>query len=120
MRLTDAASLRDGGTTSITLAHGIFSRVSYTVDHSLPWDGRTRYVFKGRQFVKDESNRLELGGEEEARLQQWLTEILNRKFGQNVVADFLAGRKGNPGKGKWHYALHFLNMITKERGQKTG
>src|SRR4051812_36869162 len=118
MRLTNAISLRDGGTTSITVAHGIFSRVSYTIDHSLPWDGRTRYVFKGKQFVKDEAKRLEPRGEEELRLQQWLRETLNRRFGENVVADFLVARVKNPGQGKWTYALNFLDIITKERSNK--
>jgi hypothetical protein len=117
MRLTDAMAFRDGGTTSITVAHGIFSRVSYTIDYSLPWDGRERYVSKGKPFAKDESQRLEVGGEEEARLHRWLTEALNRKFSATVVLDFVAGRTENPGKGKWSYALHFLKIITNERSQ---
>src|SRR3954471_18310769 len=114
MRLSDAMSLRDGGSTGITVAEGIFARVSYTIDHALPWDGRTRYVFKGRKFTKEASERLDIGGTEEVRLQQWLTETLNRKFGETSVAEFLAGRIRNPGKGKWFYALNFLAIMTKE------
>ena len=117
MRLTDAMTLRDGGTTSITVAQGILARLSYTVDYALPWDGRERYVFKGQPFAKDESQRLEVGGEEEVRLHRWLTETLNRKFGDAALLDFLAGRIKNPGKGKWFYALNFLNIITRERSQ---
>ena len=117
MRLTGAMTLRDGGTTSITVTQGLLKRLSYTVDHSLPWDGRKRYVFKGQPFAKDESQRLEIGCEEETRVQQWLTEAANREFGEGIVADFLVGRAKNPGKGKWFYALNFLNILTKERRQ---
>ena len=73
MRLIHAMSLRDGGTTSITVTQGFFKRVSYTVDYSLPWDGRKRYVFMGGAFTKSDSQRLEIGCEEERRVQLWLT-----------------------------------------------
>ena len=120
MRLTDAMMLRDGGTTSITVAEGVLERVSYTVDYSLPWDGRERYVFKGQPFAKGESQRLEMGGEEERTVQEWLTRAVNRKFGDRVVGEFLVGRAKNPGKGKWFYALNFLYILTKERCQPKG
>ena len=123
MRLTNGMALRDGGTTSITVAQGIFSRVSYTIDYALPWDGRTRYVYKGDPFAKKESQRLEIEGEDEVRLQRWLVETLNHKFGEILVQDFLANRVENPGNGKWLYALNFLRIMTKERSghvQNTG
>lgn len=120
MRLIDAMTLRDGGTTSITVSQGVFRRVSYTVDHSLPWDGRKRYVFRGRAFEKREAQRLEIGCEDVTRIHRWLMEAASRKFSPSLVQEFLAGRAENPGKGKWFYALNFLNIMTKERCQKDG
>jgi hypothetical protein len=117
MRLIDAMSLRDGGTTSITVSRGVFQHISYTVDHSLPWDGRKRYVFRGRPFERAESHRLEIGCSDEVGVQRWLMAAVSRKFGSVLVQEFLAGSAKNPGKGKWFYALNFLNIMTKERGQ---
>jgi hypothetical protein len=118
MRLIDAMSLRDGGTTSITVSHGASQKVSYTVDYSLPWDGRKRYVFRGRPFEKAEAHRLEIGCSDEVGVQRWLMEAVSRKFGSALVQEFLAGGAKNPGKGKWFYALNFLNIMTKERSQQ--
>ena len=117
MRLLDAMTLRDGGTTSITVSRGVFQRVSYTVDHSLPWDGRKRYVFRGPPFDKVEAQRLEIGCLEEVAVQQWLLEAASRKYGSALVQEFLTRGVKNPGKGKWFYALNFLSIMTRERGQ---
>jgi hypothetical protein len=115
MRLSAAMTLRDGGTTSITVTHWFARRVSYTVDYSLPWDGRMRYVYKGRPFQKDVSQRLELGGDEEKRVHQWLMEAATRKFSKTVVQNFLVGNARNPAKGRWFYALNFLRILANER-----
>jgi hypothetical protein len=118
MRLIHAMTLRDGGTTSITVSRGLFGRVSYTVDYSLPWDGRKRSVFRGPAFAKDDVHRLEIGCEAERGIQQWLAESANRKFGQGVVRNFLSDHAENPGKGKWFYAMNFLRIMAKERCQQ--
>ena len=120
MRLIHAMSLRDGGTTSITVTQGFFKRVSYTVDYSLPWDGRKRYVFMGGAFTKSDSQRLEIGCEEERRVQHWLTKTLNKKFGETPLKEFLADHIKNPGRGKWLYAFNFLRIMSKERCQQDG
>jgi len=116
MRLIHAMTLRDGGTTSITLSQGLFESVSYTVDYALPWDGRKRYVFRGPAFVTDDAHWLEIGCEAEREIQQWLTEAANGRFGQETVR-FLSDHADNPGKGKWFYAMNFLKIMAKARCQ---
>jgi hypothetical protein len=117
MRLTHAMSLRDGGTTSITVSQGLFRKVSYTVDYSLPWDGRKRFVFRGPPFVKDDAHRLEMDCGAEREIHQWLADAANRRFGQAIVRDFLSDGTKNPGAGKWFYAMNFLKILEKERCQ---
>jgi len=120
MRLTHAMTLRDGGTTSITVAQGVVTRLSYTIDHQLPWDGRTRYVFKGPPFLKDKEHRMEIGCDEEKEIQRWLNEIGRRKYGSMAIEKFLAGQAKNPGRGKWFYAMNFLWILAKERREQDG
>jgi hypothetical protein len=111
-------SLRDGGTTSITVTGGLVKRTSYTIDYSLPHDGRKRYVFKGPAFSKEDEQRLEIGGDEENMVRRWLSEVACTRYGSAVVQEFLAGRRKNPARGKWFYAMNFLLILTKERGQE--
>ena len=121
MRLIDAMSFRDGGTTTITLKTGFFRKVSYTIDFSLPHDGRPRFIFRGKPYTpKKDMQRLDIGSAEEVRIQNWLSEAAVRQFGQPAVQDFLEGRSQNPGRGKWGYALNFLNILTKERRAPSG
>ena len=115
MRLVQAMTLRDGGTTSITVTRGLGRRLCYTIDHSLPWDGRKRYVYRGTQFSKDEEHRLEIGCEEEKDIQHWLSEAACKKYGNAAVQEFLTGQRKNPGRGKWFYAMNFLSIMAKER-----
>src|SRR4051812_42083074 len=118
MRLVRAMTLRDGGTTSITVAQGFLRRVCYTIDYALPWDGRKRYVYRGPEFSKDEKYRLEIGCEEEKGIQQWLSEAARKKYGDLVIQGFLAEQRKNPGRGKWFYAMNFLSIMAKERCQQ--
>jgi hypothetical protein len=120
MRLVRAMTLRDGGTTSITVTRGLVRRVCYTIDHSLPWDGRKRYVYRGPEFLKDEEHRLEIGCQEEGDIQHWLSEVAREKYGDAAVQEFLAGQRKNPGRGKWFYAMNFLSIMAKERCQQGG
>jgi hypothetical protein len=78
-------------------------------------DGRKRYVFKGPAFSKEELQRLEIGCEEEDAIKRWLSEVACTRYGSAVVQEFLAGRRKNPAKGKWFYAMNFLRILTNER-----
>jgi hypothetical protein len=111
-------SLRDGGTTSITVTGGLVKRTSYTIDYSLPHDGRKRYVFKGPAFSKEDEQRLEIGCEEEDGIRRWLSEVASKKYGSAVVQEFLAGRGKNPARGKWFYAMNFLRILTRKGDDK--
>ena len=120
MRLVRAMSLRDGGTTSITVTRGLVSRLSYTIDYSLPRDGRKRFVYRGPEFSKDKEHQLEIGCEEEKDVQHWLSAAACEKYGDLAVQEFLAGQRKNPGRGKWFYAMNFLWIMAKERCQPGG
>jgi hypothetical protein len=111
----DAMTFRDGGTTTITVAPSIwsFERVTYTIDFSLPWDGRKRYMTCGSR--RTQTRRLEIGCDEEVQIQQWLMESASRVVGRVPLEEFLRGNIKNPGKGKWLYALSFLSILHKER-----
>jgi hypothetical protein len=115
MRLVQAMTLRDGGTTSITIRKGFFSTESFTIDYALPWNGRPRYVFRGPPFGKKDENKIEMNGPEEQALLRPLKNLLQGKFGVNHVQNFLAGNIENPGKGKWFYAFNFLWIAHFER-----
>jgi hypothetical protein len=111
-------TLRDGGTTSITISRNALENDSYTIDYSLPWDGRPRFLFRGPPFRKDDLFRLEIGCETERELQRWLMQLANDKFGEITVFDFLGGRIKNPGTGDWFYAMNFLKILVTERCQQ--
>ena len=117
MRLITAMTLRDGGTTSITVSRGLFRKVSYTIDYSLPWDGRQRFVLRGTPFCNDASSRLEVRCEEETEIHKWLIDAARRKYGPSALQEFLSSRIENPGTGKWFYAMNFLNILQRERCQ---
>ena len=55
MDLYDAESLLDGGTTCLTVVERS-KRYYYTVDYSLPMDGRPRYVYLGNVPGTDAEN----------------------------------------------------------------
>lgn len=118
MRLVQSMILRDGGTTSITVTRGLIRRLCYTIDYSLPWDGRKRYVYRGPQLSKHEEHRLEIGCEEEKDIQRWLSEVACKKYGTTSVQEYLAGQRTNLGRGKWFYAMNFLSIMAKERCQQ--
>jgi hypothetical protein len=117
MRLVDAMTLRNGGTTSVTLSNRGGELVSYTVDHALPHDGRRRYVYRGRPFEMTDTGRLEIGCAEETSIREALLEGANLEFGSAPVQEFLSGGIKNPGRGKWFYALNFLSVLHQERCQ---
>jgi hypothetical protein len=118
MKLKDAMTLRDGGTTAIAVeTDGEIA--SYTFDYSLPWDSRPRFITSGRKmFDTDDARRLDLGGREERELYQNLRFVLEERFGPEIICQFVASKdmKDRPkAEGKWFYALNFLWLMEKER-----
>jgi hypothetical protein len=113
MRLEDAETLLDGGTTCLTVLDG-FEKLYITIDYSLPMDGRPRHIFIGKtHFTQD--NQLEINSEREKQIVNWLKNELIAKFGEIRVQDFIEGKFDGSVKGKWLYALNFLRIISKER-----
>lgn len=113
MKLQDAEALLDGGTTCLTVIDGL-ETIHITLDYSLPWDGRKRYVYKGITQFSTETQ-LKIGSAEERKIIKWLEEELNEKFGATQVQSFLDGKIDNFGTGKWMFALRFLQIMSQER-----
>lgn len=114
MILLDAMSLRDGETTLITVIRE-GKQETFTIDYSLPWDGRTRYVFQGEAFQKKEDSKLEVGGEEERQFYCDLKSAIEEKYGKEIADSAISGKSNLPVKDKWFYACHFLTLLEKER-----
>jgi hypothetical protein len=113
MRLKDAETLLDGGTTCLTVLDGV-KKMYITIDYSLPMDGRPRYVYIGKtQFAQ--ANQLEINSIREKQIANWLRNELIAKYGEMRVQDFIEGKFDGSVRGKWLYALNFLRIITKER-----
>lgn len=109
--LVDANSLRDGGSTFVTLRMPTQSVVTYWFDYSLPWDGRVRHV---RMTLGEHSSFLEPGGQDELSACNALRSVLVENFGESVVSRFESGDVENPGKERWYYAFNFLRLCIKE------
>jgi hypothetical protein len=106
-----AMSLRDGGTTCVTLASGA-ERTSYTFDYRLPWDGRERYVYAG-SVPFERARKLMIGSEEEAGLLSRLLELASKRFGREEVLSMLSD-SANAISGDWFYVLGFLRLASRE------
>ncbi|MHA1941663.1 MAG: hypothetical protein ACXACP_03860 [Candidatus Hodarchaeales archaeon] len=113
MDLYDAESLLDGGTTCLTVVERS-KKLYYTVDYSLPMDGRPRFVFVGNSPFS-RTTQLEINSEKEKQIVEWLKNEMISNFGEVVVMDLINGKPGNIGQGKWLFALNFLRIISKER-----
>jgi hypothetical protein len=109
--LIDAMSLRDGGTTYVSLRSPKEGVVSYWFDYSLPWDGRTRQI---RKVEGKKSSMLAPASPEERVACQRVRSALVEQFGQSAVSQFESGRLPNPGKGRWFYAFNFLRLCVQE------
>ena len=116
MVILDADTLRDGGTTCVSLEDG--QQVQHvTIDYSLPQDGSVRYIYVSSEpFDCSERNRLELGSEEEGQIIEVIHKAAIRAYGISVVEEFLRNPSVNPGEGMWFYVFNFLRIAAAERG----
>ena len=116
MRITGAMTLRDGGTTCVTVEdQGAIVHV--TADHArrrLSWIPRPRFIFLSAVcFGRD--RRLFPGGSAERRFVSGIARAAINQLGLAPVQDFLAGRAPNPGREQWFYVLNFLDIIPRSR-----
>jgi hypothetical protein len=115
LHILDADTLRDGGTTCVSLEDG--QQVQHvTFDYSLPRDGRTRYVYVSNvPFDCNKSNRLDLRSEEERQIVEAIYKATTQEYGAMVVEAFLHKASANPGDGLWFYVFNFLRIAAAER-----
>ena len=116
MRIVDAMTLRDGGTTCVTVEdEGVVTHV--TVDHrmrSFWWLPSPRFVFTSqKRFGRD--RRLLPGGRAETRYVSEVARAAILQFGFDTVRDFLRGNCQNPGHDLWFYVLNFLWVVNRAR-----
>jgi hypothetical protein len=109
--LIDAMSMRDGGSTYVSLRAPTHGPVTYWFDYSLPWDGRARQI---REVRGEESWVLPIGTPEERAACQQVRSVLIENFGSTAVSQFEAEAAKNPGEGPWFYAFNFLRLCLKE------
>ena len=113
MELQDAESLLDGGTTCLTVLDRSKKKF-ITIDYSFPMDGRSRHIYLGRkQFSREK--KLDIDSPEEKEIINWLIDELIGQFGAGDIQDFIEGKSGLFGMGKWQFALNFLHILSKER-----
>lgn len=115
MRIIDAMTLRDGGTTCVTVEdNGVVKHVTF--DYSLPWDGRDRYIYISKsKFGLDESDRLVQNSDEEIRMIYAIREAALEKFGPTTVETLFNNSETNPGEEIWFYVFNFLRIAINER-----
>lgn len=116
MKIVDAMTLRDGGTTCVSIDDG--QHVQHvTFDYSLPCDGRTRYLYISNEpFGCGDEYKLEPGSDIE---KEWIEAIRSaaiEEFGISVVEAFFLDSRSNPGESMWFYVFNFLRIATVERG----
>jgi hypothetical protein len=116
MRVVDAMTLRDGGTTCVTVEEaGVLTHV--TLDHrlrALAWLPRFRFVFtSGERFGRD--RRLMPWGKLERRYVSGIARAAVDQLGHEGVRDFMSGLLPNPGQEHWFYVLNFLRMVHRSR-----
>ena len=89
VKIHDAMTLRDGGTTCVSVEDaGVVKHVTF--DHALPRDDRTRYVYvSDRKFNKEEGARLELDSSAEIRFITAIRDAAIEELGPAVVEEFL-------------------------------
>jgi hypothetical protein len=116
MRITGAMTLRDGGTTCVTVEeNGVLVHV--TVDHHLgllTWLPRLRFIFTSTtQFGRD--RRLFPGGAEERRYVSAIVQQATEHLDFAPVRDFLSGHCQNPARDLWFHVLNFLWIVERSR-----
>ncbi|MBM3484737.1 MAG: hypothetical protein FJX66_15775 [Alphaproteobacteria bacterium] len=112
-----AMMIRDGGTTCV--AREASGPVQYvTIDFSLPWDGRQRYVFvSDRPFGREEAERLIPDSEQEIQLAGEVLEAAQHAIGAAAVRAYVAGADRARAPSLWGYVCAFLKTYKAERPQ---
>jgi len=111
LQLVDAMTLRDGGTTCVSLRTPYQNVITYTLDYALPLNGRARYITR---TCGDISEKLPIGGAQEQRACEEVRALLVAQCTESTVAKFLSGQIENPGEEHWFYAFNFLRLCNQE------
>jgi hypothetical protein len=116
MVIVDGMTLRDGGTTCVTVAdEGTTTYV--TAAHELRrfgWLPRLGFVFlSSTRFGRE--HRLLPGGRLERRYVSEIARAAVAHLGYQEVDCFLRGRGPNPGQEHWFYVLNFLQIVSRAR-----
>lgn len=116
MRITDAMTLRDGGTTCVTVEDE-GKLVHVTADHRrarLPWLPRPRFVFiSSARFGRN--RRLLPGGSEERRYISAIARQAIDHLGYDQVRELLSGNGSIATQDLWSHVLNFLWIMQRSR-----
>ena len=115
MKIVDASTLRDGGTTCVSIDEdGVLKHATF--DYRLPWDGRVRYLYVADEpFGMDEQDRLPLNSREESQLITDIETEAISQIGREALDEFYSNLERNPCDGIWFYVLNFLRIAANER-----
>ena len=115
MKILNADTLRDGGTTCVSFDDGNSVR-HVTFDHSLARDDRIRYVYiSDREFGQDDTECLVPNSDEEIRVIEAIRAAAAEEYNSETVENFYKEPNKNPGEGIWFYVFNFLWIAIKER-----
>jgi hypothetical protein len=115
MHILEAMTLRDGGTTCISIEEdGQVKHVTF--DHALPMDDRIRYVYvSDTRFGNSKAERLEPNSEEEKGLIAGIHTVAVEELGAEAVEAYLRDPHLRKVDGMWYYMLNFLWIAVKGR-----
>lgn len=112
MRIIDAMSLRDGGTTCVTVEKD-GATLHITIDHALSGRGTDRLIrlSTGEAFGRDE---LVLGCDRERELVLAVVKAVQDELGSGGSSAWAPGQS-IPRSGHWRYVSNFLRIVRSER-----
>jgi hypothetical protein len=116
MMIVDAMTLRDGGTTCVSVEEqGTTTYVTVAHElHRFGWIPRLRFVFiSAKRFGRD--HRLLPWGRLEKRYVAEISRAAVAHLGYEGIHDFLHDRGQNPGQEHWFYVLNFLQIVDRAR-----
>ena len=116
MRILDAVTMRDGGTTCITIEeNGQVKHVTF--DYELGMAGNNPHVYvSNNQFSRRADGKLEIDSAEEQHLILGIRQLAVQEYGEAFVRDYLRAPKENPKDEMWFYVFNFLRIASVERG----
>lgn len=116
MKIVDAMTLRDGGTTCVTVEEQ-GNPIYLTAAHELRrfrWLPTVRFVFmSSSRFGRD--RRLLPGGGLERHYVSEIARAAVAHIGYEGVREFIDRGQQNPGQGHWLYVLNFLRIVSRAR-----